>query len=132
MRVRGDLPGEARRAVELRQGAAKTATAKIEAMWSRRSADGRMRGSLQYHGAGTGRWAGRGAQLQNLPRSSTENHDEILALVDALSTGDADLVGMLYHRPLTVVSACIRGMPCAAPGTPPFRAALHPVNNGNT
>src|SRR3546814_5816973 len=73
-----------------------------------------MRGSLQYHGAGTGRWAGRGAQLQNLPRSSTENHDEILAMVDALSTGDADLVGMLYQRPLTVVSDCIRGMLCAA------------------
>src|SRR3546814_13068433 len=109
MLIRDDLPEPARRALELRQEAAKTSTAKIEAMLSRRSADGRMRGSLQYHGAGTGRWAGRGAQLQNLPRSSTENHDEILAMVDALSTGDADLVGLLYQRPLTVVSDCIRG-----------------------
>src|SRR3546814_5676559 len=100
MLIRDDLPEPARRALELRQWAAKTSTAKIEAMLSRRSADGRMRGALQYHGAGTGRWAGRGAQLQNLPRSSTENHDEILAMVEALSTGDADLVGMLYQRPL--------------------------------
>src|SRR3546814_8188462 len=96
-------------------------------MLSRRSADGRMRGSLQYHGAGTGRWAGRGAQLQNLPRSSTENHDEILAMVDALSTGDADLVGMLYQRPLTVVSDCIRGMLCAAPGNTLFSADFSAV-----
>src|SRR3546814_5773499 len=75
MLIRDDLPEPARRALELRQEAAKTSTAKIEAMLSRRSADGRMRGSLQYHGAGTGRWPGRGAQLPNLPRSSTEKHD---------------------------------------------------------
>src|SRR3546814_21131194 len=86
-----------------------------------------MRGSLQYHGAGTGRWAGRGAQLQNLPRSSTENHDEIPAMVDALSTGDADLVGMLYKRPLIVVSDCIRGMLCAAPVNPLFTADISAV-----
>src|SRR3546814_5573813 len=55
MLIRDDLPEPARRALELRQEAAKTSTAKIEAMLSRRSADGRMRGSLQYHGAGTGR-----------------------------------------------------------------------------
>src|SRR3546814_21157112 len=72
-----------------------------------------MRGSLQYHGAGNGRWAGRGAQLQNLPRSSTENHDEILAMVAGLSTGDADPVGMLYQRPPPVVQDCIRGLLCA-------------------
>src|SRR3546814_795691 len=59
MLIRDDLPEPARRALELRQEAAKTSTAKIEAMLSRRSADGRTPGHPQCHGAGTGRWAGR-------------------------------------------------------------------------
>lgn len=125
--IRDDLPEPARRALELRQEAAKTSTAKIDAFLTRRSANGRMSGNLQFHGAGTGRWAGRGAQLQNLPRPSTEDHGEILAMVDALSTGDADLVGMLYQRPLTVVSDCIRGMLCAAPGNTLFSADFSAV-----
>lgn len=66
--VRDDLPDDVRAALELRQQGAKTSTAKIDAMLTRRNSDGRMRGNLQYHGAGTGRWAARGAQLQNLPR----------------------------------------------------------------
>src|SRR3546814_5048249 len=48
-------------------------------------------------------------------------------MVDALSTGDADLVGMLYQRPLTVVSDCIRGMLCAAPGNTLFSADFSAV-----
>lgn len=120
--IRDDLPEEARRALELRQEAAKTSTAKIDAFLTRRSADGRMRGNLQFHGASTGRWAGRGAQLQNLPRPSTESTDEIRTMVDALSTGDADLVGMLYQRPLSVVSDCLRGMICAGPGNTLYSA----------
>src|SRR3546814_13325439 len=99
MLIRDDLPEPARRALELRQEAAKTSTAKIEAMLSRRSADGRMRGSLQYHRAGTGRWAGRGAQLHNLPRSSTETHGEILAMDSALATGPARPTGMVHPQP---------------------------------
>jgi DNA polymerase len=56
------LPDDARAVLELRALASKTSTAKITSMLERRSADGRMRGNLQFHGAGTGRWAGRGAQ----------------------------------------------------------------------
>src|SRR3546814_14700553 len=84
MLIRDDLPEPARRALELRQEAAKTSTAKIEAMLSRRSADGRMRGSLQYPGAGPGRWAGRGAPVQTPPRRTTQNHDATPDKGDAL------------------------------------------------
>lgn len=66
--IRDDLPDDVRRALELRQEAAKASTAKVDAMLWRTNGDGRMRGNLQYHGAATGRWAARGAQLQNLPR----------------------------------------------------------------
>lgn len=51
-----DMPEVCRRALLLRQEAAKSSTAKLEAMISRASDDGRARGLFQYHGAGTGRW----------------------------------------------------------------------------
>jgi DNA polymerase len=67
---REDLPAVAKAALQLRQEAAKSSTAKIEAMLRGVCGDGRLRGMFQYNGAGaTGRWAGRRVQLQNLPRS---------------------------------------------------------------
>ena len=70
------LPKAAKRALQIRQEAAKSSTAKLTAMILRANADGRVRGGHQYHGAGTGRWAGRGIQVQNFPRP-TMNHSDI-------------------------------------------------------
>lgn len=105
-----DLPEQARQALEIRQEAAKTSTAKIDAMLRRRNSDGRMRGNLQYHGAGTGRWAARGAQLQNLPRPSKANEDRMDVVLKVLATGDADTVSCLLDRPLQAVSDAIRSL----------------------
>lgn len=66
---REDLPADVREALLLRQEAAKSSTAKLESMLESTCSDGRIRGIFQYHGAGTGRWAGRRLQAQNLPRS---------------------------------------------------------------
>lgn len=41
---------------------------KLKALLERTQRDGRYRDWCAYWGAGTGRWAGRGAQLQNFPR----------------------------------------------------------------
>lgn len=50
-----------------------TSVKKVQAMANRCDADGVARGNLQFLGAHTGRWAGRGIQFQNLPRiPSTE------------------------------------------------------------
>jgi DNA polymerase len=70
------LPHVVRRALELRKEAAKSSTAKLIAMRDRVCSDGRIRSTLQFHGAGTGRWAGRGVQVQNLARPNI-NQDEI-------------------------------------------------------
>ncbi len=107
----GDLPERARRALELRQEAAKTSTAKIRQMLNRSERDGFMRGNLQYHGAGTGRWAARGAQLQNLPKPTKgRTARDFDLMVDLLSTADVNAIDMFYGRPLTVVADCIRPM----------------------
>lgn len=113
--IRDDLDPVTRRVVEIRQEGGKTSVAKIDAMLARRQKDGRMRGNLQFHGAATGRWAGRGAQLQNLPRPSTE--DDKQPMIEAiLESKDDRLIEAMYGNTLTVVSDCIRGMITAAPG----------------
>lgn len=111
--VRSDLPPAVREALIIRQEGAKVSTAKIPKMLGNRQADGRMRGNLQFHGAATGRWAARGAQLQNLPRPSIHITEEVIA--DVMS-GDTDLIEMIHGPAMTVVSDCIRGMIRAAPG----------------
>lgn len=76
--------------VRVRQAAASIIRGKALAGLARTSSDSRMRDALQYHGAHTGRWSGRGMQLQNLTRPKAElDDDAICALADrALSGGD--------------------------------------------
>lgn len=123
--IRDDLADDARRALELRQEAAKTSTAKLKAVRLRANADGRMRGNLQYHGANTGRWAARGAQLQNLPRPvilKAENDDgaqqrrAIESIGWDADRGALDSLDLLYGRPLTVVADVLRGTVYAGRG----------------
>lgn len=70
-----EIPAKVRMALRLRQEAAKSSTAKLKAMLVRADENGRIRGIFQYHGAGTGRWAGRGIQPQNFPRPSIEQEE---------------------------------------------------------
>lgn len=79
-----DLPADCRAALLLRQEAAKTSTAKVEAMLNGACDDGRLRGMFQYHAASTGRWGGRRVQLQNLPRNKLKQ-SEIDQVFEVLS-----------------------------------------------
>lgn len=78
---RDDLPADVREALEIRREAAKSSTSKLKAMRASACADGRVRGTMQYHGASTGRWAGRRVQTQNLPRSVL-GQDEIMEVLE--------------------------------------------------
>jgi DNA polymerase bacteriophage-type len=83
---RDDLPPMVRRALELRREAAKSSTAKLKAMTKAANIDGRVRGLHQYHGASTGRWAGRRVQTQNFPRGTMDKED-VNAVLDILNRG---------------------------------------------
>jgi DNA polymerase len=111
--IRTDIAPDVRRVLEIRREGALGANAKIDALVAGRNADGRARGLLQYHQAGTGRWAGRRFQPQNLPRGSGADPD---GLVEYLRTGDAERVDFLCGKPLRAVSDCLRSLICAAPG----------------
>lgn len=73
---RDDLDPDHREALELRQQLALVAAKKYIAATDRTNSDGRLRGSLQFFGAHTGRWAGRGVQLQNLPSNTLESETD--------------------------------------------------------
>lgn len=98
------LPGEAVRALEIRQEASKSSTSKLNAMLACVCSDGRVRGLMQYYGAfRTGRWAGRLVQIQNLPRPTTKHTAQLIALM--LAGTDVSP----FISPLEAVSSCIRG-----------------------
>lgn len=114
-----DLPPDVRLALELRKEAAKSSTAKLEAMLKGTCEDGRSRGLHQFHGATTGRWAGRRIQTQNFPRPRLEQ-SSIEHVFSALASGDTDLaretMEVIYGPPIGVISDCLRGFIVPAPG----------------
>src|SRR5690606_19141270 len=69
---RKDLAPEVREVLEARLTVARVTTGKLDALLNTTQADGRLRGSLVYWGAHTGRWAGKGAQLHNFPRPNED------------------------------------------------------------
>jgi DNA polymerase len=66
------LSGDAQRMLEIRAQLGMTSTDKFRAMARSVCSDGYVRGLLQFHGARTGRWAGRLVQIQNMARSTLE------------------------------------------------------------
>lgn len=110
------VSGHLRRALELKQEAGLASTKKLKAMVLGVSRDGRARGTYAFHGAATGRWAGRRIQLQNLPRPDLKQPviDEVF---EAFGHEHArDVVTIFYGPPIKVISSCLRGMAIAAPG----------------
>jgi DNA polymerase len=80
-----ELPDDVRKALELRREAGKSSVAKLKAMKRAANDDGRARGLNQFHGAATGRWAGRRIQTQNFPRSTMAQADidEVLEILSS-------------------------------------------------
>jgi len=125
--VKADLFGEpvVRQAIELRRAAAKSSVAKYKAMQNSVCADGRVRGTLCYHGASTGRWAGRLIQPQNMPKITddlgNDRSVDVVLLHDLLSKklparSIYDACCLFFHNPLDTLSAALRSMIVAAPG----------------
>lgn len=107
----GDLKKSAtdpttKRVLELRQLLGKTSTTKYKAMTNAACEDNRVRGLLQYYGAGrTGRWAGRLVQVQNLP----QNHlDDIGTVRELVRQRDLETLELCFDSVPDVLSQLIR------------------------
>lgn len=107
------------RAIFIRSQLAKSSTKKLEKMMETVSRDNRIRGLLQYHGAATGRWAGRLVQPQNFPRASVTNMKSedgkkkwlnMDLLVDHIKEKNPEKLDEIYGSAMTAVSSALRGM----------------------
>lgn len=97
----------AKRVLEIRQLLGKSSISKFQAMLNMAGPDGRIRGTLLYHGASTGRWAGRGIQPQNYPQGKIKDVHNIYA---ALADNDYEWFRTLFPDVFTALSASLRGM----------------------
>jgi len=99
-----ELPGEARKVLTLRKETGRSSLAKFSKILDTSGTDGRIHGMLAYFGAGTGRWAGRLVQPQNLPRPSKGiNPEEVVKIV-----GDPMMLSSLYESPSEALVSSIR------------------------
>lgn len=88
-----------KRALELRQEGSQTSVAKYAKMMEIQR-DGKIRNTLVYHGASTGRWASRGGlNLQNIARPTLDD-DQIERAVDSIFSRG---VGTMQE-----LSSCVR------------------------
>ena len=93
------------RVIEIRRQLNKTSTKKYVTMQEMACSDDKIRGLLQFHGTRTGRWAGRGVQLQNLPQNHLSDLDLARAL---LKTDDMDTMELCYGDVPDTLSQLIR------------------------
>jgi DNA polymerase len=74
------IPTRVKKALELRQEGSQTSVAKYAKMMEIQR-EGRIRNTLVYHGASTGRWASRGGlNLQNIARPTLSDEEVELAI----------------------------------------------------
>ena len=102
-----ELPdGMVKRVIYLRQLTTKTSVKKYEKMKMYKCSDGRARGTMQFYGASrTGRFAGRGIQLQNLAKNHMDDLGDARYLV---RSSDVDLLSLCYDNIPDVLSQLVR------------------------
>lgn len=89
-----------------RQQLAKSSVSKYKAMENMACSDNRARGCFMFYGANrSGRWAGRGIQLQNLPQNHMEDLAEARELV---RDGNFTALELLYDNIPQILSELIR------------------------
>jgi len=98
--------GNVSRMLEIRQELGKTSMKKYDAIQNCVCEDGRVRGLLQFYGANrTGRWAGRLVQVQNLPRTYTQ---ELNVARELVKKRNLDGLRVIYGSPNDTLSQLIR------------------------
>lgn len=104
-----EMSGRARRIIEIMKEVNRTSTRKYTAILNYADEeDHRIRDLLMYHGAGTGRWSGKGVQVQNFPKGEFDDLDMDEACQWILD-GELEWIEALYGDVMAFLSATLRG-----------------------
>lgn len=104
-----ELSAGAKRLLLLRIESSKASTKKLISMLACTDPEEYIvQGGFLFHGAHTGRYAGRLVQPQNFIRGKLKLSQQSVVF-DLLHNGDADLFQMLYEWPIDTISQCMRG-----------------------
>lgn len=116
-KVRTDASCESvSKALDIRAQLSKTSTSKYEKVLEMACSDDRVRGLTQFYGANrTGRWAGRGVQLQNLPQNKMPDADLDIAR-QLVKSGDLETLSLCYDDVSSTLSQLIRTTFIPKPG----------------
>lgn len=110
------LPYYVHEVLTLRRSLASSSVSKLERMLACAGVDGRVRYTTQYHGARTGRDAGRLIQIQNYPTGEIGDRQGLTAeaLADAILTRNLDTIRDLWGEDIfTAVISSLRS--CIVP-----------------
>lgn len=113
---RESMSGRARRICEIVTDVNRTSTRKYQAILDKAAAgDWRVRDLLMYHGAGTGRWSGKGVQVHNFPARDLIVKDFEEA-AEAIKSGNLDWCVALFGDVMKLLSHALRGCIIPAEG----------------
>ena len=85
-----------------------SSAAKIKRLLIQVCADGTIKDNIQYHGAGTGRDAARGFQIQNLPRATDKDPESLLRWFYLQPAEDMNLVFPILESASSLIRALIK------------------------
>lgn len=111
--LKKEIPSDVKRVLKIRQQTGKTSVKKYDKLKSATDKSGRLRDMFVYCGASTGRFAGKGVQLHNLPRGNIKDQELCISL---MKRKDLEIFKLFYPDVMGAFSSCVRGMLIAAPG----------------
>ena len=129
---REPLPPKARRLLELRQELGKSSVKKYDAMKRRLCSDGTVKNNVLYHGAHTGRDAGRGIQIHNFPIACISKDQEAIEVAARLVREARDPIGaveIVYEDFPHFASKMLRSALVSRPGHDLVAADFSNVEN---
>lgn len=100
-----DIPQEVKEPLAIRRSISRTSVKKINPMIDCAGTDNRVRGTLIYHGATTGRWTASLMQPHNLPKPTLKDSKTALWFIQNASLED---IIFTFPDPMEVFSSCIR------------------------
>jgi len=108
-----NLPEIVTEVINIRLSIGRASVKKLTAFIKTESEDHRIRGTMMYHGATTGRFSARLVQPHNLFRPTIDNPYQIAEMILLGSLSDLEF---MYGDPLEAIASCLRHMICSKEG----------------